>query len=336
MMIILRKYSSKVVGELVNHPVLYMKHLDSLNDVSNTSISSNEISKYIKSCIDQRNDAMLGKLFEKYILYTGPDELIKKPIIELNNGQLFNMIKFFKLMNNVKMYSKCVAYYTTRISKDKNKLMEIHENSFRDKIDIYINKLGPYEIIKNGMFTKFQIYKLQLNNDDTLINALSIYFNENKIILNLKICKELYLMMHGINTKPYKEEYSKTLNPDIQMARIYRSTIKKTEIPDPLIIEKYNEIINNSGKKTHLRQKLDHNQQKHSSHVPFHCYPFTLILKLLLKVEFTPEVPVKLLQFIVMECGIKPDKPSLSLMGQVLRKTGNDSMADMLDNLYKA
>lgn len=214
---------------------------------------SHYIRRFIQKCIDlpsTSNNHILAKFFEKYILYTGPDQKIKNEVIYIESPLLESMIATFQKNGNIAEYSKAVAYYIKRLTKEK-KFTDMNEWRFKSRIakfDMYINKLGPYVVMENGMFYNFRLpfnkcVRLE-NHMLNFTNSLTKYLSNTDIS---EITLEQFLLMiefmHGLHIQPYKEQYSKYLNPDIQMARIYRSIIKKTAEPDPIILHNYNEII---------------------------------------------------------------------------------------------
>jgi hypothetical protein len=258
-------------------------------------IPKNDILKFINQCIEENQIDLLGKFIEKYLIYIGPTENIKNEIIKLNNEQIELLISFFEKNKNIKLYSKLINYYMNLLKsnerKDILKYNNLRFNSRLIKFNFYIEKLGPYKVLENGMFNNFKFnYNKKIKFDKHLkffIDSLTNYFTPN--IPNLEQLLLLIDFMHGYKIKPFKEQFSKSLNPDIQMARIYRSVIRKTSNPDPEILRNYSKIINMKNDKinTHLkdglpkRETLNQRLNKDTINIKYEKLPLQIILRII-------------------------------------------------------
>lgn len=299
-----------------------------------TNIPSTIISEWVQKCIESKDpliiDDILAKFFEKYILYTGPEEQIKKPVYEMNNDQIESLIQSFEITKNITQYSKSVAFYMDKLKSSRGNMHKYNDWRFKSrmfKFNAYTEKLGAYAVLENGMFDRFKLaYNKKIRIDkhmQSFIESLTLYMLESGI--SLAKCILLVELMHGIHIQRYKETFSKSLNPDIQMARIYRSVIKKTLDPDPLIIQNYNKIaeMNMDKKYTHMKdgipQRRTVNQRfKNTSQdqLEFQSLPLHIMLRVLRNVvEKSPSseyakdnitISVIFFQAMIMKRNVRP------------------------------
>lgn len=258
--------------------------------------------KFIKKCIqssESNSNDLLAKFFEKYILYTGPTDFIKNEVLNISDDLLESIINSFQTNGNIKEYSKSVAYYIKRLKKEKKTLL-LNQWRFKSRItkfDMYINKLGPYKVLENGMFYTFKLtYNSKIKIDQHLLNFTNSLTNYLIELENPKLSLFQFIVMiefmHGLHIQKFKESYDKSLNPDIQMARIYRSVIKKTANPDPIIVKNYTDIIEmvNDKKFTHMKDGLPryrtlnqrfNNENNNNLNIKFESLPLELMLRVI-------------------------------------------------------
>ena len=304
-----------------------------INSLYPARISSLQLQKFTEKCIHiQTNHSqnLLAKFFEKFILYTGPTENIKEEALDMDNQLLESMIDLFRHTGNIKEYSKSVAYYMNRMKAQKGNIRKMNDWRFRSRIvkfDMYVNKLGPYAVLANGMFSNFKLaYNKKIKLEDHMLlftDSLAEYLAHSEV--SISRCILMIELMHGLHVRQYKEAYSKALNPDIQMARVYRSVIKNSADPDPLIIQNYNHIIEMASEKkyTHMKdgvpQRRTANQQMKESinlNEPFQALPLQIILRVLYNLTKLPSadtkhlvtVGVMLFQAMFMERKLRPSK----------------------------
>lgn len=296
-------------------------------------VSAEQFRTFVEKCIafgTKHSQNLLAKFFEKFILYTGPDENIKQEAFHMDDQLTESMIDLFRQTGNIKEYSKSVAYYMTRMKTQKGNIRRLNDWRFKsrvEKFDMYVEKLGPYAVLENGMFSKFKFaYNKRIKLDDHMLffaNSLSKYLSE--LDVSVSQCILIIELMHGLHIRKYKEAYSKALNPDIQMARVYRSVIKKSADPDPLIIQNYNQIIEmaNEKKYTHMKDGIPERRtanQRLSEAVnfqlPFQSIPLQIMLRVLYNLTKLPTTEAKqlvttgimLFQAMVIERKVRPSQ----------------------------
>lgn len=292
-----------------------------------------QLQKFTEKCIhiqSKHSQNLLAKFFEKFILYTGPTENIKEEAFYMEDQLVESMIDLFRRTGNIKEYSKSVAYYMNRLKTQRGNVRKMNKWRFQSrmaKFDMYVEKLGPYAVLKNGMFSNFKLaYNKKVRLDDHLLGfteSLTEYLAQSEV--SITQCILMIEMMHGLHIRQYKEAYSKALSPDIQMARVYRCVIKNTADPDPLIIQNYNNIIemSNDKKHTHMKdgipQRKTANQQMKESinfDEPFQALPLQIILRVLYNLTKSRSadtkhfvtVGVMLFQAMVIERKLRPSQ----------------------------
>lgn len=300
-----------------------------------------------KHTSEYTND-LLAKFFEKYILYTGPESTIKEEAFHIDDELLEEMIGSFQKMGNVKEYSKSVAYYMNRLKNESHQIKKFNSWRLKSRIakfDMYLDKLGPYKVLENGMFFTFKIgYNKNIKIDEHLlpfVDALTKYLSKSETEITLGECLLLIEFMHGFHTQPYKEKFSKSLNPDIQMARIYRSVIRKTANPDPQIVQNYSAIIEmaNDGKYKHMKdglpkhrtlnQRFDKSEEEDADAKPFQSLPLEIMLRVLynltenkgpVEISNIIKVSTMLFQAMIMERKVRPSHGCFETLIKLLVK----------------
>jgi hypothetical protein len=342
---------SYVAAELVKveDRQTFLKLLDICN--SFYKIPTQYIQEYINLCIKESDDQCLGKLFEKFILYTGPDERILEPVIDLDSATIERMISLFYKTHNVKEYTKLVAFYMKRIANTNKKLC--HKWRMRskfEKLNMYTDKLGPYKVLENGMFAKFRFsYSASINMDKDLgyfINSFVDWAHSEKRMLTLEELKIYLDFMHDLRTRKYKEGYSHSLNPDVQMARIYRSIIRRTENPDPMYIQKYNAIIEqaNDGHFKHLKDGIPKHATTYQrmtaprpGNVYFHPLYLNILLRILGKLTTSDTnysvIAVLLFQHAVVECRMTPNTTTFVELLAIMHQHADTIPKEHLDSI---
>lgn len=222
------------------------------------------LDRFLRLCIESHSTNVLAKFFEKYILYTGANEAVKSEVLLISNERLEQMIGEFRAQQNVKAYSKTVAYYMERMKRQRGQLGKYNELRFQsrlDKFNMYLDKLGPYKVLENGMFDQFKFtHNTRIKLDSHLLHFTDELTKEYTANRTLTTEEALLLveLMHGLHVQPHAERFSRKLNPDIQMARVYRNVIRKTTDPDPITLQNYNRIIAMASERkyTHLKDGL--------------------------------------------------------------------------------
>lgn len=253
------------------------------------------IFEFIEKSMDQKKTVLVSKFFEKFIFYTGPGESIKREIIKLNNEQVEKFITFFQENKVINEYSKAITYYMQRLksgdTRDLLKYNQLRAESRINKFNMYIDKLGPYKVLENGMFNQFKFNdnrKIKVHKQMVyLIDSLTKYFTPNIPTFDQALL--IIDFMNGYRISSFKGKFTKGLSPDIQMARIYKCGIERTVDPDPLIIQRYNEIIE-KGKdqsSTHLkdglpkRETFNQRMQKDTDGLPYSKLSLQIVLRVL-------------------------------------------------------
>ncbi|CAI8495210.1 unnamed protein product [Pichia kudriavzevii] len=239
---------------------LFMDAIDKNSPNHFYKVSQNIYEKFIRLCIERRQDDLLAKFIEKYIIYTGDTEVIKYQACHIDWQLGESILNFFYSCGNIKAYSKTAALMillAKQLPKSEKLARELRFKSRVQKLQMYTDKLGPYTVLENGMFHKFGLIANKNAKFDKHLkpfaNSLFSYYKDQQ--LTLETCILLIEYMHGLHTQEFKESFSKKLNPDIQMARIYRSVIRKTADPDPLILKNYTDIINMANDKNNKHMK---------------------------------------------------------------------------------
>ncbi|TID23251.1 hypothetical protein CANINC_003183 [Pichia inconspicua] len=257
-------------------------------------VSREILVKFIQTCIAIKDDDSLANFFENYILYTGPEELVKHEALHIDDKLMESIIDFFAEVKQVKPYSKCVGYYIKRLARNPKNVYKIEKISTKSKLTkfyIYAEKLGPLTVIENGMLNRFRILensKIGFKQLEPFIQQLSTELQKQDITIDQLF--SLIDQMNGLNTRPSKFAYTKALNPDIQMGRVLKFIINKTENkPDAEIVKTYNDIMekyNNSAythMKDHIPKKLTKNQT--ASNIPpnfkYNAFSFEIVLRAL-------------------------------------------------------
>lgn len=253
---------------------------------------------FIKICIETKDDISLGKFFENYILYTGPEELVKTEALQIDERLMETIIDFFADIRQVKPYSKCVGYYIKKLKENPSNIHKIEKISTKSKLikfGIYVEKLGPLCVIENGMFHKFRILEISKIGSKQLkqfTELLSIELQSQEITVD-----RMFLMidqMNGLGVRPSKYAFTTALNPDIQMGRILKFIIDKTEDkPDTDIVNRYYSIMekyNNKAythMKDHLPKKFTRNQvaSRIPSNFKYKTWSFEIIIQVLSKLS---------------------------------------------------
>lgn len=303
---------------------------------------------------------LLAKFFEKFILYTGESQIIKKPVINMDNQLCESLIKVFENDQNIKMYAKCVAYYVSKLRQHKNssnirKIEELRFESKITKLNMYIDKLGVERILLNGMFYKFRIVynkKIKLSHLNHFIEKLVEHLKDKNCLTIEKLV--LYIeLMHGLHIQQFKETYSKNLNPDIQMARIYRSCIMKSENPDTMIIDEYTKLIANSAKshmkecipgKLTLKQRFATNDKQ--DQIKFHHLSLSIILNVLNRIQeqnktdklnlLIPEMGIMIFTLMMDKRGVRPSPACFDNIIELVTNSSNKDYKQILDTLVSA
>lgn len=249
--------------------------------------------QFIKTCMGTKDNVSLAKFFEIYILYTGSEESIKEEALHIDNALMESMIDFFGEMKQVKSYSKCVSYYITRlkrIPRSTSKVDELRLKSKLMKFNMYVDRLGPVAVLKNDMFHNFRLLeskKIRFQQLEHFIDQLSDDLKDKNITLGEIMTLIDY--MHGLKTQRCRTAFTKALNPDIQMERIYKFIIDKSVgKPNPKLVEHYNLLqeMSKNREKTHMRDHIPKKLTKNQilSHTSTTCTYKAMSLQIILRV----------------------------------------------------